>query len=229
MAVIVDIDDTLIDTRRRMQSVWYELLNRRVTLEEVETLNLQQIFVKYASEEQKAQVQDFQRRFWDVLLCLEDVGVRSLDLHTPIPYAAETLQAWSEKSRIIYLTGRTENTHSLTLEELNRFGFPIENTRLVMYRPEDYARPKGENPSGPTLVDTRSRLVSEICSNSNVTRVIDDYPGYFPILRESGIPDRIGFLRPKRYKPQDYLQRGATRIVESWKELKDDPPVHGDF
>ena len=225
MTVVVDIDDTLIDTRLRMQSVWYELLNREVTLEEVETMNLQQIFTKYASQEQKAQVEEFQKRFWDILLCLEDVGTRSLKLYTPIPYAANILQAWSEKSKIVYLTGRTENTRFQTLEELNRFGFPIENTRLVMYRPEDYARPKGEDPSAPTLVDTRFKLLSEICSNSNVVRVIDDYPGYFPIFKQSEIPDRIGFLRPKRYKPQDYLERGATRVVESWKELQDDPPT----
>jgi len=225
MTVVVDIDDTLIDTRRRMQSVWYELLSHEVTLEEVETLNLQQIFMKYASQEQKAQVQEFQKRFWNVLLCLEDVGTRLFELHTPIPDAAGILQTWSKESSVVYLTGRTENTRSLTLEELNRFGFPIENTRLVMYHPEDYARPKGEDPSGPTLVDTRFKLISEICRNSNVVRVIDDYPGYFPIFKQAGIPDRIGFLRPKRYEPQDYLKRGATRVIESWRELQGDPPA----
>ncbi len=111
---------------------------------------------------------------------------------------------------------------SLTLNELKRFGFPTENTKLVMFKPEDYARPKGENPSGPTLVDTKSRLCSDICKNSNVVRVIDDYPGYFPIFQRLEIPDRIGFINPKKYKPQHYLDRGATRVVESWKEFQDD-------
>jgi len=155
---------------------------------------------------------------------LDEAGVESLKFHEPIPYAADILQSWSKKLEIVYLTGRTENMRSLTLNELKKSGFPTVNTNLVMFKPEDYARPKGEDPSGPTLIDTKSRLCADICKNFNVLRVIDDYPGYFPIFKQLEIPDRIGFLSPKRYKPQHYLERGATRVVESWKELQDDLP-----
>jgi hypothetical protein len=108
------------------------------------------------------------------------------------------------------------------LDELKRFGFPTENTRLVMFKPIDYARPKGENPSGPTLVDTKSQLSLDICKDSEVMRVIDDYPGYFTVFRKLGIQDRIGFLNPRKFKPQHYIDMGATRVVESWKELQED-------
>jgi hypothetical protein len=223
-SVVVDIDDTLIDTGQRLHKVWNLLLNREISMKAIETLSLEQIFLKFASKEQKSRVKEFQKRFWDILLCLEAVGIKSLELHKPIPFAADVLQTWSGKTKIIYLTGRTENVRSLTLDELKRFRFPTQNTQLVMFKPKDYARPRGENPSGPTLIDTKSNLCSEVCRSSNVVRVIDDYPGYFPIFKQFEIPDRIGFLRSKKYSPQHYTDRGATRVIESWKELQGDMP-----
>lgn len=222
--VIVDIDDTLIDTGQRMHKLWNLMLDREVPKEAVETLSLEQIFMKFATKEQISRIKEFQKRYWNLLLCLEETGVESLKLHEPIPFAANILRDWSKKSVIIYLTGRTENMRSLTLSELKRFGFPRINTKLVMFKPEDYARPKGENPNGPTLIDTKSNLCSEICKSSKVVRVIDDYPGYFPIFQKRDIPDRIGFLHSKKYNPQHYLDRGATRVIKSWKELHDDKP-----
>jgi len=221
-SVVVDVDDTLIDTGQRVHKIWKLLLNREIPMEAVETQSLEQIFMKFASQDQKKRVKEFQKRFWNMLLCLEEAGIKSLELHMPIPFAAGVLQTWSKRKTIIYLTGRTENMRSVTLDELTRFGFPTEKTELVMFSPEDYGRPKGENPSGPTLVDTKSELFAEICERFNVSRVIDDYPGYFPIFKRSGIRDRIGFLRSRRYKAQQYLDRGATRVIKSWKELQDD-------
>ena len=223
--VVVDVDDTLIDTGQRIHKLWNLLLNREIPKEAAETMSLEQIFMKFATREQISRVQEFQKRFWDLLLCLDEAGVESLRLHEPIPDAADILQSWSKKSEIVYLTGRTENMQSLTLNELKKFGFPTENTKLVMFKPEDYARPKGEDPSGPTLIDTKSKLCSDICKNYNVMRVIDDYPGYFPIFQKLEIPDRIGFLRAKKYKPRDYLDRGATRVIKTWKELRNETPV----
>ncbi|UCE96124.1 MAG: hypothetical protein JSV51_00500, partial [Candidatus Bathyarchaeota archaeon] len=221
--VIIDIDDTLIDASRRMHKLWTQLLDREIPEEAVETLSLEQIFMKYATKEQISRVKEYQKRYWDLILCLDETGVESFELHRPMPFAAEILQNWSRKSKIVYLTGRTENTRSLTLDELKKFGFPTDGTKLVMYKPEDYTRPKGENPSGPTLIDTRAKLASKICESSNVVRVIDDYPGYFQVFKKLLIPDRVGFLRPKKYQPQQYLDRGATRVIKSWKELQNNP------
>ncbi len=217
--VVIDVDDTLIYTGQRIHKLWNLLLDREIPRKAIETMSLEQIFMKFATKEQISRVRQFQKRYWDLLLCLDEAGVESLKLHEPLPYAADTLQSWSKKFELVYLTGRTENMRSLTLAEMNQFRFPTENVRLVMFKPEDYARPKGENPSGPTLIDTKSKLCSEICKNSNVVKVVDDYPGYFPIFQQLGIPDRIGFLDPKKYKPRHFLEKGATRVVWSWKEL----------
>lgn len=223
-SVVVDIDDTLICTNSRMQGIWRQILGRDVPLEAVRTLDLEQVFMKFASLEQKARAAYFQKRFWDFVLCVEEAGVDLLRLHEPIPFAADVLQKWSKQCRLVYLTGRTENTRDLTLHELRNFGFPTDKNQLLMFNLEDYARVRGENPSGPTLVDAKSRLFSSLSKKHNVARVVDDYPGYFPIYKQFQVPERIGLLSSGRYLPQQYIDRGATRVIESWKQLQDDLP-----
>jgi hypothetical protein len=93
-----------------------------------------------------------------------------------------------------------------------------------MFSLEDFARVRGINPSGPTLVDAKSKLFSALFKEHNVVRVVDDYPGYFPIYKQFGVPDRIGLLRSRRYSLQQYIDKGATRVVKSWKQLQNDLP-----
>jgi len=224
ISVVVDVDDTLINTERRMQGVWRELLGREVPVEAIETLGLVQIFEKFASSGQKACANELRKRFWDISLCLENVGIGLAELDEPIAFAPKVLQTWSKHCQLVYLTGRTENTRELTLNQLRKFGFPTDSTQLIMFDVEDYTRARGLNPSGPTQVDAKSKLFSSISKQYNVVRVVDDYPGYFTIYRQFGVPERIGFMRPKRYSLQQYIDRGATRVVESWKQLKDDVP-----
>jgi hypothetical protein len=224
ISVVVDVDDTLINTERRIQGVWRELLGREVPMRAVETLGLGQIFEKFASSDQKARANELRKKFWDIILCLENIGNELAELDEPIPFAAEVLQKWSKHCQLVYLTGRTENTRELTLDQLRKFGFPTDNIQLMMFNLEDYACARGLNPSGPTQVDTKSKLFSSISKKYNVVRVVDDYPGYFPIYKQFDIPERIGLLRPKKYSLKQYIDRGATRVVENWKQLKDDVP-----
>jgi hypothetical protein len=221
---VVDVDDTLVNTNLRMQAVWRLILGCEVPLEAVETLSLEQIFMKFASPEQKQRAIEFQRRFWDVTLCLDEVGLESIGLNEAIPFAADVVQKWSKHNKLVYLTGRTQNTRDITLSELRKFGFPIEGAELVMFSLGDFARARGLDPSGPTLIDARTRRLSEICQRHDIVRAVDDYPGYFPVYRQFNVPDRIGLLRSRRFTPQDYLDRGATRVVKNWKELENDLP-----
>ncbi len=222
--VVVDIDDTLIRSDRRMCGVWRAVLGRPIPHGDVITLGLEQIFAKYASDEQKASVSKHQKRFWDIVLCLDKTGIELLELNEPIPHAADVLQGWSGTCKLFYLTGRTENMRELTLNELEKHGFPINNTEVVMSDVKDFARARGLNPSGPTLIDARSRLFDSILEGGRVVRVVDDYPGYFSIYKESKVPDRIGLLRSDKYSQQQYVDRGATRVIQDWHELEDDPP-----
>jgi len=224
IGVVVDIDDTLINTEHRMQAVWQELLGHKIPMQAVETLSNEELFLKFASPDQKARASEYQKRFWDIVLCLEEIGTELLKLDKPIPFAADILQAWSKQCALVYLTGRTENTRNLTISELKKFGFPTENTQLKMFNPKDYTRTRGENPSGPTLVDAKARLFALITKRHTVVRVVDDYPSYFQVYKQFNVPDRIGLLRSERYPPQRYIDEGATRVIETWQQLQDDPP-----
>jgi len=222
--IVIDIDDTLISTSRRMQAIWRQILGCEVPLEAVEAQDLEQTFLQFATSEQKTHAKEFQKRFWDIVLCLDEVGVDLIKLHEPIPLAAEVLQEWNRQFTLVYLTGRIENTRRLTLDELKNFGFPTDNTQLLMFNVKDYARMRNENPSGPTLVDAKARLLSTLPKNCTVVRVVDDYPSYFPIYKQFGIPERIGLLRAKRYSPRQYIDEGATRVIDNWKQLQNDLP-----
>lgn len=224
ISVVIDVDDTLIDTERRIQAVWHQILGREIPIQAIESLNSRQIFEKFALLDEKARISELRKRFWDILLCSEQIGIELLKLHEPIPFAANILQTWKKHCKLVYLTGRPETTRDLTLGELKKFGFPNENIQLTMFTLEDFARVRGENPSGPTLVEAKFRLFSSISKKHNVVRVVDDYPGYFTVYRQFNVPERIGLLRPKRYSQQDYINQGATRVIESWKQLKDDLP-----
>ena len=70
-------------------------------------------------------------------LCIEEGGADLLDLDSPIPNALEVLKNWWESSKLVYLTGRTENMRQLTLDELEKLGFPTHGTDLEMFTLND--------------------------------------------------------------------------------------------
>jgi len=215
IGVVVDIDDTLINTQKRVRNVWSTVLDREIPLEAVESLSSRQVLEKFASSDRESW-----KRFWRVLLCLEETGIEMLKLDTPVPFAADVLQQWSKQCRLVYLTGRPENTRALTLNQLEKFGFPTDGVELLMFNPEDW----NDFVSVASLVGARSRVFSSVFQQYDIVRVVDDYPTFFSVYRQFNVPDRIGLLRPKRFSPQDYLSNGATRVVESWSQLSDDSP-----
>lgn len=217
IGVVVDIDDTLIDTKRRMQGILSVVLEREIPLQDVEALAPREIFEKYATREQRTRADELARRFQNLLLCRDDEGIGLMRLDEPVPHAAEALMAWREHCVLVYLTGRLEDIREQTLSELEEFGFPTEDTELVMFDPEDWG-------PGAKLLEARNRLLFSITGRHDVVRAVDDFPGYFAAYRDLNIPDRIGLLRSRRFTPQDFIDRGATRVVESWEQLIDDLP-----
>jgi len=149
-------------------------------------------------------------------LCIDEGGADLLELDKPIPHASETLQEWSENYKLVYLTGRTKNMRRLTLNELMRFGFPTREADLEMFALKDWMNYFASQSS---VVATRSRIFKNILSRYNVVSVVDDYPGFFLAYRKYPVPNRIGFLREKRFFRNDYIANGATRVVENWRQL----------
>ena len=210
-AVVIDIDDTIIDTSQRMQSIWRHVLETNVRLKDVEVLNLEQIFNKHASTKQKSQAPELRSKFFALLLCENETGIRLAQQDRAIPHSAEILKKWAKKFEIIYLTGRPEHTRNLTLKTLEKFGFPTDDIIMLMVTLQDW---KNRNQT-----KKRHELLTSTTKQHQVESIIDDYPGYFPIYQELKIPERIGLLN-KKYQIKDYLEKGATRVINDWKELK---------
>ncbi len=211
MSYLIDIDDTLVSTRKRTQGLWKHVLGCVVPLGEIETMTARQIFERYATEEQKPLMRDLQRRFTETMLCRNVEGVRLMELDEPIPYAANVLHRWWKEAEIVYITGRLERVREETASQLRRFGFPVEETELVMFKEGDW-RNGG-------VGEARRALMDEVVVAHSVHRVVDDFPGYFTVYRDYGISERIGLLQSKMYKSTDFLERGATKVVKSWSEL----------
>lgn len=210
-AVVVDIDDTIVNTDRRRHATWCRVLGREIPLQEVESQSSREILGRYAFSNMK-----IWKRYWMLTLCVEEEGADLLELDKPFPYASETLQKWSKNYKLIYLTARTKNMRQLTLDQLRRFGFPASGTELEMFTVKDWMNFFSSKSS---IVETRSRMFSRILKRHNVIRVVDDYPGFFVAYRKHKVPDRVGLLRKKRFSCKEYLDSGATRVVENWEQL----------
>jgi hypothetical protein len=203
-SIVVDIDETLIDTSSRKRSAWKLVLGLEIPLEVIEENPSRKILSIYAPDRW-----DIWLEFWRTLLCYREEGVGLLALDKAIPGAAEVLNKWAEAYKIVYITGRTENMRQLTLRELERLGFPTGDDEILMSPSlEDFLN----NP-----MDVRRRLLLKAAEGSRIARVVDDYPKYFQIYSKLGIPDRIGLMRSRRYKESDY--KGTTRVVKEWREL----------
>ncbi len=212
-AVVVDIDDTIVNTDRRRHAAWCRVLGRKIPLQEVESQGSREILGRYAFSSRK-----IWEKFWMLTLCVEESGGDLLELDKPIPHASETLQRWNQQHKLVYLTGRTENMRQLTVDELRRFGFPTRETDLEMFALKDWIRFFSSTAS---VLATRSKMFSSISEQYNILRVIDDNPRFFAAYRKAPVPDRVGLLRKKRFSPREYLENGATRVVESWEQLRE--------
>ena len=205
-----------MDTRRRTQGIWRLVLGRSVSLEELESMNPRQIFERHADEEQRPRIRELQEEFRDTLLCRNEAGIGLMALDEAVPRSPEVVRRWGEASTVVYLTGRLESLREATLGELERFGFPLDGTELVMFRDEDWG--------GAALGEARTRLFSSVVERHHVARVVDDFPGYFRTYRDFDVPERIGLHRSRLHTREDFLDRGATMVVESWRQLEDHPP-----
>lgn len=212
-AVVIDVDDTLVDVSQRRHVAWCQVLGREIPMEVTESSGSREILERYAFSDRR-----IWERYWSLNLCIEEGGADLLELDKPIPYACEVLQSWARNYKIVYLTGRTDNMRQLTIDELRKFGFPTRGTDLEMFALKDWIPFFS---SATSVIEVRSKKFSSILKRYNIIRVVDDYPGFFVAYRKYPVPDRVGLLRKKRFSPQDYLHNGATRVVENWKELLD--------
>ena len=206
--IVVDIDETIIDTNLRKQAVFKLLLGKDITLNEIIEKGSWDI-VKNCLRDKRAY--ETWVRFWKIILCIESNGINFLHLDRPISKAPQILSKWAKKYVIVYLTNRTENMRNLTIKELRELGFPVKNSNLFM------AKSFEEVIESP--VESRKEVFSHIIEKYNVIAVIDDYPRFFSIYKSFRIPERIGLLKFPRFQEEDYIKRGANLVVKGWEDL----------
>ena len=210
-AIVVDIDDTLVNTEYRRNAAWRRVLGREIPMEVTESSSSREILERHAFSDRR-----IWEKFWLLVLCLEEGGTDLLELDRPVPYASEVLKNWSTSYKMVYITGRTKNMRQLTLAELRRFGFPTRGTDLEMFTLKDWI---SFFSSASSAIKTRAKIFSSILKRYNVVRVVDDFPDFFAAYKKHHVPDKVGLLRKKRFSRQDYLVNGATRVVENWRQL----------
>lgn len=210
-AIVVDIDDTLVNTEYRRNAAWRRVLCREIPMEVTESSSSREILRRYAFSDQRVW-----EKFWLLVLCIEEGGADLLELDRPVPYASEVLKNWGKSYKLVYITGRTENMRQLTLDQLRRFEFPTSKTDLEMFTLKDWI---SFFSSASSVIKTRSEIFSSILKRYNVIRVVDDFPDFFDAYKKHHVPDKIGLLRKKRFSRKDYLVNGATRVVENWRQL----------
>ncbi|MEM2902376.1 MAG: hypothetical protein QXO32_06570, partial [Candidatus Bathyarchaeia archaeon] len=159
--VLLDVDDTLINTDGRKHAVWSEAIGLEIPRFEVESLSSREIMRRYRVGE------DLWFKFWRILLCLDDVGERFLAFDEPMPNAVDVVHEWSEHFDLVYITGRTENMRKLTVEELRKFDFPVDEDGIYMCADlRDFL-------SSPAEV--RKRIIGKIMAERRLVCVVDDY------------------------------------------------------
>lgn len=212
--IIIDIDDTLIDSVNRTKIIVESILECEISINDMLEKNLEQIFNKYADDIQRSKANELKQQFQDTLLCKNDTGIDLMKLNQPIPTAASVLQLWNEHFKLIYLTGRLERIRDLTLSELERFGFPVQNSNLYMIKNEDtlFKIPF------PVIRKKQLTHITSTIDHETILRVVDDFPGYFLCYEELLIPERYGYCHGRK-KPQDFFKNGATRVFKNWNEL----------
>ena len=206
--IVVDIDETIIDTNLRKQAVFKLLLKKDIPISEITKKGSWDIIKNHLGDQC---CRETWIKFWKIILCVESNGLNFLHLDRPIPQASQVLSEWAKKYAIVYLTNRTENMRGLTIKELRKLGFPIKNSNLFM------AKDFEEVMNSP--VESRKEAFSRIIEKYDVIAVIDDYPRFFPIYKSFAVPERIGLLKFPRFREEDYIKKGANLVVKDWGEL----------
>ncbi|MHA2247108.1 MAG: hypothetical protein ACXADY_19340 [Candidatus Hodarchaeales archaeon] len=101
IGVIIDIDDTLIDTQSRTHQIMEFILNQEIPLEDHLSLSQEEVFYRYASEAQKNKVNELRRQFFDLLLCKNDSGIELFKYDKVIPFAVDVLNRVIEKYDVV--------------------------------------------------------------------------------------------------------------------------------
>lgn len=204
-AVLIDIDDCIINNLRRKKAILEYILNRRVKYKDIIGKRIVETLSLYLPKEK---VPEFNRKFWEIALCVEEIGRNFLHLDKAEPYSRKVIKKLSNKFEIIYITNRLERMKEDTTLSLKRLGFPNYE---MNFHADDHTFYEREN--------ARRNVLSKLPKEYEYVFVVDDIPENFKAYLEFGISNILGFMKYVETDENKYYLNGAKLVFKSWKDF----------
>ncbi len=207
-AVIIDIDDCILNLTKRKSAIFSYLLKRKITVSEVIGKRTVDVLRKYLPEDK---ISEYRFKFWEIALCINEVGKKFIDLDEPVPFSRYIIKKLSKKYEIFYITNRIESMKDITTYTLKKFNFPYYENNI---HADDYTFYKNEN--------GRKSIISKLPKEYEYLLVVDDLPENFQFYKEINVNEIIGFMKYIILDKKLFYENGATLVIESWKDF----PIH---
>jgi hypothetical protein len=205
-AILVDIDDCIIDVTNRKAKIFSFILNRKITKKDVIGKRTAEVLSQYVNQKE---IQKYRKRFWEIAFCLDKIGLNFLKYDKPVPYSRKVLRKISNNYEILYISSRIESMLNISIEQLKKFNFPYYNN--VYHASDSYFL--------MDIKSARSDVLSKIPKNYEYFCVIDDMPDNFELYKLIKIPHIVGFLRYVVLDEKQYWLNGATYVFKNWKNF----------
>jgi len=203
--ILVDIDDCIIDVSKRKAAIYSYLLNKKIKVNEVIGKRTSEFLREHVKEDL---VEEYRVKFWEIALCLDEIGKKFLNLDRPVPYAKQVLKKLSKKYNIIYISNRIESMKDITIEELKKFDFPSPTS---VYHADDSTFLN-------SLQVGRINVLSKL-PKVKIFTVIDDLPENYIHYKQLNVNYIIGFLKYIVLDKKKFYEMGANFVIESWKDF----------
>jgi len=204
-ALLVDVDDCILDVTRRKRAIFKLLLGRNLKIKEIIGKRTAEVLANYV---QREKIPEYRYKFWSIALCIDPIGKNYIHLDRPVPYSRYILRKLAKKYEIFYITNRLESMHEITMNTLKKFNFPFY---WNLFSADDYTFIKNEN--------GRKTVLAKLPRDKEYIAVVDDLPENFTYYKQLNIPEIIGFMRFIVLDKDKFFEAGATYVMCDWKEF----------
>jgi hypothetical protein len=205
-AILVDIDDCILDITVRKAKIFSLILGKRFKREQVIGKKVVEFLREHVNENE---ILEYRKRFWEIAFCIDPLGIELLKHDKPVPYSRVVLKRLSKYFEIIYITNRLESMKDITINELKRYNFP--NYYKAYFASDSYML--------KDIKITRSDTLSKLPKEFDYICVIDDMPDNFPLYKSLEIPIIIGFMKYIVLDENLFKKNGASYVIKDWKDF----------
>lgn len=200
-AIIVDIDNTILNNDRRKLEILNHRFHKQVTLDDVrKDFNLANVLVGDKEKEE----------FWRIFFSAE-----FLRFDEPVRFAAGVLSDLAKEYDIVYLTGRHDDKASgdsmrdATLDCLTKYGFPLKENAV-------YFKDKRDTPDA----SFKTSKIQSLTNERNVAFAVGDHPDdirLYASFKVFPIAIRTVYFKDSKFADASI----APLILDDWAEVED--------